>query len=71
MDQFKIEVENREYTINILDDKDQVLYEVHDNALLFVLGRNDDGQWEAASQVDEDFVKKIGAAIDEQEAIVK
>ena len=67
MQEFKIIVDDKEYNIVSIDEKDQILYEVHDNDLLCVVGLNEDANWEANTNLDETLVAKIGQAIELKE----
>ena len=68
MNEFKITVEDKQYTICPLNEKDQALYEVHDGDAFFVIGVNEYAAWEGTLTLDESLVQKIGNAIEDHDA---
>lgn len=55
------------YTIVPIEDKDQVLYEVHDRELFCIVGLDNEGEWSVDRDIPLDFINQIGNAIDEHE----
>ena len=67
MNQFTINIDNKVYTVIPLQEEDQMLFEVHDNKLLCIIGLNEYGEWEANCDFDENIVSKIGEGIEYKE----
>ena len=62
-----VNIENELYTIYSNDHVDQVFYHVvrvPDGEEVCVLALNDEGAWEAAYEVDEQFLQTVGREIE-------
>jgi hypothetical protein len=67
MDAFKVKIEDKEYSILPIQEKDQFLYEVSVNDLVYVIGLNENAGWESTADIDDPLVQKIGNAIEDHE----
>ena len=63
---FRITSEGHDYIITPHDYTDQVFYHIQvDDQPIFVIGLNENAEWEATSGIDDILVKKAGAIIEE------